>query len=162
MANDMLSSLRPAPGSRKKPKRIGRGQGSGHGKTATRGHKGAGSRSGTTHPAWFEGGQMPLVRRLPKRGFFSPFKKEFQIVNLETLQKLSGDGRFQNGVVTPDVLLKLGVVRNTRTPVKILGNGDLTAKLDVAAHAFSKAAVQKIETAGGKAQTIQTSASTNG
>ncbi len=105
---------------------------------------------------------MPLVRRLPKRGFFSPFKKVFQIVNLETLQKLSGDGRFQNGVVTPDVLLKLGVVRNTRTPVKILGNGDLTAKLEVAAHAFSKAAIQKIETAGGKAQTIQTSASTNG
>ena len=162
MAQDILSTLRPAPGSRKKPKRIGRGQGSGHGKTATRGHKGAGSRSGTKYPAWFEGGQMPLVRRLPKRGFFSPFKKEFQIVNLETLQKLSGDGRFQNGVVTPDVLQKLGVVRNTRTPVKILGGGDLTAKLDVAAHAFSKSAIQKIETAGGKAQTIQTLASTNG
>ncbi len=162
MAHDVLSSLRPAAGSRKKPKRIGRGQGSGHGKTATRGHKGAGSRSGTTHPAWFEGGQMPLVRRLPKRGFFSPFKKEFQIVNLETLQKLSADGRIQNGVVTPDVLVKLGVVKNTRTPVKVLGNGELTTKLDVAAHAFSKSALQKIETAGGKAQTIQSTASTNG
>jgi len=162
MAHDILSTLRPAPGSRRKPKRIGRGQGSGHGKTATRGHKGAGSRSGTTHPAWFEGGQMPLVRRLPKRGFFSPFRKEFQIVNLETLQKLSADGRIQNGVVTPDVLVKLGVVKNARTPVKVLGNGDLKAKLDIAAHAFSKSALQKIETAGGKAQTIHTTASTNG
>jgi len=105
---------------------------------------------------------MPLVRRLPKRGFFSPFRKEFQIVNLETLQKLSADGRIQNGVVTPDVLVKLGVVKNARTPVKVLGNGDLKAKLDIAAHAFSKSALQKIETAGGKAQTIHTTASTNG
>lgn len=162
MAKDILSNLGPAAGSRKKPKRIGRGQGSGHGKTATRGHKGAGSRSGTGYPAWFEGGQMPLVRRLPKRGFFSPFKKEFQIVNLDSLQKLSAEGKFQNGVVTPDVLLKLGLVKNTRTPVKVLGNGELKAKLDVAAHAFSKSAQTKIETAGGKAQTIQSTAPTNG
>ena len=162
MVNDILSNLKPAAGSRRKPKRIGRGQGSGHGKTATRGHKGAGSRSGTKYPAWFEGGQMPLARRLPKRGFFSPFKKEFQIVNLVTLQKLSTDGRIQNGVVNPDVLQKLGVVKNVRTPVKVLGNGELKAKLDVAAHAFSKSALQKIETAGGKAQTIQTTASSNG
>jgi len=105
---------------------------------------------------------MPLARRLPKRGFFSPFKKEFQIVNLVTLQKLSTDGRIQNGVVNPDVLQKLGVVKNVRTPVKVLGNGELKAKLDVAAHAFSKSALQKIETAGGKAQTIQTTASSNG
>ena len=162
MAKDILSNLGPAAGSRKKPKRIGRGQGSGHGKTATRGHKGAGSRSGTGYPAWCEGGQMPLVRRLPKRGFFSPFKKEFQIVNLDSLQKLSAEGKFQNGVVTPDVLLKLGLVKNTRTPVKVLGNGELKAKLDVAAHAFSKSAQTKIETAGGKAQTIQSTAPTNG
>jgi large subunit ribosomal protein L15 len=162
MAKDILSNLTPAAGSRKKPKRIGRGQGSGHGKTSTRGHKGAGSRSGTGYPAWFEGGQMPLVRRLPKRGFFSPFRKEFQIVNLDVLQKLSLDGKIQNGVVTPDVLLKLGVVKNTRIPVKVLGNGDLKAKLDIAAHAFSKSALQKIETAGGKSQMIQSPASSNG
>jgi len=162
MAKDILSNLTPAAGSRKKPKRIGRGQGSGHGKTATRGHKGAGSRSGTGHPAWFEGGQMPLVRRLPKRGFFSPFKKEFQIVNVDALQKLSADGKIQNGVVTPDLLVKLGVVKNARTPVKVLGNGELTVKLDVAAHAFSKSAQSKIETAGGKVQTIQSTASSNG
>ncbi len=162
MAKDMLSNLRPAAGSRKKPKRIGRGQGSGHGGTATRGHKGAGSRSGSGRPAWFEGGQMPLVRRVPKRGFFSPFRTEYQIVNLETLQKLSADGRLQNGVVNPGVLAKLGVVRSTRAKVKVLGNGELAAKLDVVAHAFSKSALQKIESAGGKAQTITTTASTNG
>ena len=162
MAKDILSNLTPAEGSRKKPKRIGRGQGSGHGKTATRGHKGAGSRSGTGYPAWFEGGQMPLVRRLPKRGFFSPFRKEYQIVNVDALQKLSTDGKIHNGVVTPEVLVKLGVVKNTRTPVKVLGNGELTAKLEVAAHAFSKSAQTKIETAGGKAQTIQSTAPTNG
>ena len=162
MAKDMLSNLRPPAGSRKKPKRIGRGQGSGHGGTSTRGHKGAGSRSGSGRPAWFEGGQMPLVRRVPKRGFFSPFRTEYQIVNLETLQKLSVDGRLQNGVVNPDVLVKLGVVKSTRVKVKVLGNGDLAAKLEIAAHAFSKTALQKIETAGGKAQTITKTASSNG
>jgi len=97
---------------------------------------------------------MPLARRVPKRGFFSPFKTVYQIVNLLTLEKLVGAGRLQNGVVSPDVLVKLGVVKNTRILVKILGVGDLKSKLDVAAHAFSKSAAQKIEAAGGKVQTI--------
>jgi len=154
MATDILSTLKPAPGSRKKRKRIGRGQGSGHGGTSTRGHKGAGSRSGTGYPAWFEGGQMPLVRRVPKRGFFSPFRKQYQIVNLVALEKLAAAGKLHDGAVTPEILLKLGVVKSARIPVKILGTGELKARLDVAAHAFSKSAVEKIQTAGGKAQTI--------
>lgn len=154
MARDILSTLAPAPGSRRRRKRVGRGQGSGHGKTATRGHKGAGSRAGSSTPPWFEGGQMPLARRVPKRGFHSPFRVEYQVVNLERLGKLAEGGKLQNGVVTPEVLVKLGVVARARRPVKILGNGDLSAKLDVAAHAFSASAVKKIEAAGGKVQTI--------
>jgi large subunit ribosomal protein L15 len=162
MATDILSNLTPARGSRKKRKRIGRGQGSGHGGTATRGHKGQGSRSGTTYRAWFEGGQMPLVRRIPKRGFHSPFKVEYQVVNIETLEKLSTTGKIQNGVVTPDILAKLGVVKKMTGPVKVLGNGDLKAKLDVSAHAFSKSAAQKIQTVGGKIQTIAQARASNG
>ena len=154
MAQNILGNLTPAPGSRKKRKRIGRGQGSGHGGTATRGHKGAGSRSGSGYRAWFEGGQMPLVRRLPKRGFHSPFRTEYQVVNVLTLEKLAADGRVQGGQVTPELLAKLGVVKSATQPVKVLGNGELKAKLDVAAHAFSKSAVQKIQSAGGKTQTI--------
>ncbi|HTX98957.1 MAG TPA: 50S ribosomal protein L15 [Bacteroidota bacterium] len=158
MAKDILSTLKPAPGSRRKPKRIGRGQGSGHGGTSTRGHKGAGSRSGSSRPAWFEGGQMPLVRRLPKRGFFHPFRQEFQVVNVESLNKLADDGRLQGGIVTPEILAKLGMVKKADAAVKILGNGELKAKLDVSAHAFSKSAVEKIEKAGGKVQSISASA----
>ena len=154
MAKDILSNLTPAAGSRKKRKRIGRGQGSGHGGTSTRGHKGAGARSGNKHRAWFEGGQMPLVRRVPKRGFHSPFKVEYQVVNVEALQKLATDGKVQNGVVNPEVLAKLGAVGKTTVRVKVLGNGELVAKLDVSAHAFSKSAVEKIQAAGGKIQTI--------
>jgi len=162
MAKDILSSLAPAKGSRKGRKRIGRGQGSGHGGTSTRGHKGQKSRSGATYRAWFEGGQMPLVRRVPKRGFHSPFKVEFQVVNVETLEKLSSNGKFQNGIVTPDVLAKLGVVKKMTQPVKVLGNGDLKAKLEVSAHAFSKSAAEKIQTAGGKVQTIAQPRANNG
>jgi large subunit ribosomal protein L15 len=154
MAKDILSSLAPVPGSRKKAKRIGRGQGSGSGGTSTRGHKGAGSRSGSGFRAWFEGGQMPLARRIPKRGFHSPFRTEYQIVNLSSLEKLSADGKLQGGVVTPDVLTKLGVVKHAKAPVKVLGNGEMKAKLDVTAHAFSASAAQKIEAAGGKVQRI--------
>jgi large subunit ribosomal protein L15 len=154
MAKDILSSLAPAPGSRKKRKRIGRGQGSGHGGTATRGHKGAGSRSGSGFRAWFEGGQMPLARRIPKRGFHSPFRTVYQIVNLSSLEKLSADGKLQGGVVNPDVLAKLGAVKKSDAPVKVLGNGEMKAKLDVTAHAFSASAAQKIEAAGGKVQRI--------
>ncbi len=158
MAKDILSNLTPAKGSRKKRKRIGRGQGSGHGGTSTRGHKGAGSRSGTRSYPQFEGGQMPLVRRVPKRGFNSPFRVEYQIVNVETLEKLVTDGKVQNGVVSPEVLAKLGVVRKARALVKILGNGELKAKLNISANAFSKSAIEKIEKAGGKTQTISATA----
>jgi large subunit ribosomal protein L15 len=161
MAKDILSNLKPPAGSRKKRKRIGRGQGSGHGGTSTRGHKGAGSRSGTTYRPWFEGGQMPLARRLPKRGFHSPFREEFQVVNVESLQKLAGEGKLA-GQVTPETMAKLGLVKKASAPVKVLGTGALTTKLDIAAHAFSKTAVQKIEAAGGKAQTISSTPKTNG
>jgi len=162
MARDILSNLKPAAGSRKNRKRIGRGQGSGHGGTSTRGHKGAGSRSGTRYRAWFEGGQMPLVRRIPKRGFHSPFRITFQVVNVDALQKLAADGKVANGVITPEVLVKLGVVKKGSLPVKVLGTGELKVKLEVAAHAFSKSAVQKIETAGGTVQTISSTPKTNG
>jgi large subunit ribosomal protein L15 len=154
MATDILSNLHPAPGSRKKRKRIGRGQGSGHGGTSTRGHKGAGARSGSGYRAWFEGGQMPLARRVPKRGFHSPFKVVFQTVNVLTLEKLATDGKLQTGVVTPDVLAKLGVVKKAAAPVKVLGSGELKARLDVTAHAFSASAAEKIAAAGGKVQRI--------
>jgi len=162
MAKDILSSLKPAARSRKKPKRIGRGQGSGHGGTATRGHKGAGSRSGARHRAWFEGGQMPMVRRLPKRGFSSPFKAVYQVVNVETLERLATEGRVQEGIINPEVLVKLGVVKSDVLPVKVLGDGELKAKLDVSAHAFSKSALQKIAGAGGKVQTIKPRPRNNG
>ena len=158
MASDVLSNLKPAAGSRKKRKRIGRGQGSGHGKTSTRGHKGQGARAGSGYRPWFEGGQMPLSRRVPKRGFHSPFKKEFQTVNVESLQKLSSEGKMQSGVVTPEVLVKLGLIRKVKVPVKILGGGDLAAKLDITAHAFSGSATEKITKAGGVARIITVTA----
>lgn len=157
MAKDILSNLSPAPGSRKRRKRIGRGQGSGHGGTSTRGHKGAHSRSGASFAPWFEGGQMPLVRRVPKRGFHSPFKTEYQLVNVETLEKLASSGKILNGVVNPEVLSKLGILRR-RARVKVLGTGTLNAKLEVAAHAFSKSAAEKIQGAGGKVHTITATA----
>jgi large subunit ribosomal protein L15 len=162
MAKDILSNLKPAAGSRKKRKRIGRGQGSGHGGTSTRGHKGAGSRSGTRYRAWFEGGQMPLVRRIPKRGFHSPFKVVYQVVNVGTLEKLAADGKVGSAAVTPEVLAKHGAVRKVTGLVKVLGTGELKAKLEVSAHAFSKSAVQKIEAAGGTVHTISSIPKTNG
>jgi large subunit ribosomal protein L15 len=157
MQTPVLSNLRYAEGSRKRRKRIGRGQGSGHGGTATRGHKGEGARSGTHNRPWFEGGQMPLVRRVPKFGFTSPFRVEFQTVNVETLEKFAAAGAIAGGIVNPAVLYELGAVRKKRVPVKILGNGGLTSKLEVSAHAFSKSAAQKIEAAGGKAVTVPAS-----
>jgi large subunit ribosomal protein L15 len=154
MAKDILSNLTPATGSTRRRKRVGRGQGSGHGKTATRGHKGAGSRSGTTDRPWFEGGQMPLARRVPKRGFHSPFRTTYQVVNLVVLEKLAAAGRIQDGVVTPESLVKLGVVKKSGGPVKVLGTGELKAKLAVSVHAFSTSAAEKIAKAGGTATTI--------
>ena len=97
---------------------------------------------------------MPLVRRVPKRGFHSPFKKTFQIVNLETLERLSVGGKMQSGMVTPEILARVGAVKKATDPIKILGNGELKTKLDVAAHAFSKSAIEKIGAAGGKTRVI--------
>ena len=140
-----LSSLTPVPGSIKNRKRVGRGHGSGLGKSAGRGDKGAGQRSGFKRRPWFEGGQMPLARRLPKRGFTNLFKKEFQVVNLDAIDTL--------GLVTinPQVLAKHGLVRSALKPIKILGDGELKTKLNVTATAFSNSAKEKIEKAGGTA-----------
>ena len=140
-----LSSLTPVPGSIKNRKRVGRGHGSGLGKSAGRGDKGAGQRSGFKRRPWFEGGQMSLARRLPKRGFPNLFKKEFQVVNLDAIDTL--------GLVTinPQVLAKHGLVRSALKPIKILGDGELKSKLNVTATAFSNSAKEKIEKAGGTA-----------
>ncbi|MDI6765758.1 MAG: 50S ribosomal protein L15 [Bacteroidota bacterium] len=154
MGQDILSNLHFAEGARKRVKRIGRGQGSGHGGTATRGHKGEGARAGTHYRPWFEGGQMPLVRRVPKFGFHNPFRIEYQVVNISTLEKFSVEGKISEGKVNPDDLYNMGILRKKNKLVKILGNGDLKAKLEISAHSFSKSAIQKIENAGGKAITI--------
>ncbi|MBI1951395.1 MAG: 50S ribosomal protein L15 [Acidobacteria bacterium] len=142
-----LSNLRPARGSRKKPKRVGRGPGSGHGKTATRGHKGQLSRSGRKQYAGFEGGQMPLQRRVPKRGFTNLFGTEFAVVNVGALDRLTGE-------VTPEILVKEGLVKKLLSGVKVLGDGELTKALVVKAHRFSKSALEKIARAGGRAEVI--------
>jgi len=140
-----LSSLTPVPGSIKNRKRVGRGHGSGLGKSAGRGDKGAGQRSGFKRRPWFEGGQMSLARRLPKRGFTNLFKKEFQVVNLDAIDRLGLD------TINPQVLAKHGLVRSALKPVKILGDGELKSKLNVTATAFSNSAKEKIEKAGGTA-----------
>ncbi len=149
---NILSNLKPAPGSRKKEKRIGRGQGSGHGGTSTRGHKGQKSRSGESIKPWFEGGQMPLIRRIPKRGFRNPFKVEYQIVNLGRIQELIDKGKISSDAkVTPELLYEIGVVSKKTLPVKILGDGELKSALEISAHAFSESAIKKIQAIGGKA-----------
>lgn len=144
-----LSSLRPVPGSRKNRKRVGRGPGSGYGSQCGKGHKGQKARSGYKSRAWNEGGQMPLSRRLPKRGFTNIFKKEYQIVNLVSLIKLEVD------VIDRDVLLNSGLISKKQVPFKILGNGEVDKPLTVKANAFSKPAREKIEKAGGKVEVIQ-------
>jgi len=144
-----LSKLRPPAGATHSKKRVGRGQGSGNGKTAGRGHKGAKSRSGFTHKRGFEGGQMPLHRRVPKRGFHNPFRTEYEVVNLDTLAE-----RFEPGVeITPDVLREHGLVGRTG-PVKVLARGDIAKALTVRAHKFSGKAAEKIQAAGGKAEVL--------
>lgn len=148
-----LHNLKFAKGSRRKVKRIGRGQGSGHGGTATRGHKGYGARSGSGVKRNFEGGQMPLIRRLPKVGFTSPFKIEFVPVNVETLEKFSASGKLVNPV-TPESLYKVGIISKKNCSVKILGNGELKTKLDITAHKFSKSAIEKITALGGTTKTL--------
>ena len=144
-----IGNLSPAPGSRHKKKRVGRGAGSGHGGTSTRGHKGAKSRSGFKRKAGFEGGQMPLIRRVPKFGFTNINRVDHQIVNVATLQRLADEGRLAGGVVTNDVLYAIGAISKRTAPVKVLGNGDLTATLTVTVDKVSASAKEKIESAGG-------------
>jgi large subunit ribosomal protein L15 len=147
-----LSTIRKPRGANEKNKRIGRGMGSGMGKTSTRGHKGQGSRSGSSTMRGFEGGQMPLHRRLPKRGFVNIFKKEYEVVNLARLATLG------ETEITPEVLYKQGVISKKNGLVKILGVGELTAALTVRAHKFSGSAQEKITKAGGKVEVIATAA----
>jgi len=143
-----LSGLRPPAGQKKSRKRIGRGMGSGHGKTSTRGSKGQHAGTGFSQKRGFEGGQMPVHRRLPKRGFTNIFKKQYAIVNLGRLEKLDGD------TFGPDRLMELGVIKVVGDGLKILGSGELTRKITVEAHQFSKSALEKIQKAGGSAQVI--------
>jgi large subunit ribosomal protein L15 len=143
-----LSGLRPPAGQKKARKRIGRGMGSGHGKTATRGSKGQRAGTGFGQKRGFEGGQMPLHRRLPKRGFTNIFKKHYAIVNVGKLEKLEGDA------FNADRLFELGVIKKLGDGLKILGTGELTRKITVEAHQFSKSAVEKIQNAGGSAKAI--------
>ena len=146
-----LSNLKPAPGSVRDRKRKGRGNGSGTGGTSTRGHKGAGSRSGHSKKVGFEGGQMPLQRRVPKVGFKNPFRKEFHGINLDTLQKLADERKITT--IDFDILVQNGLAQK-KEKVKILGRGELKSKLDIKAHAFSETAKQAIEAKGGSTATI--------
>ena len=145
-----LHDLSPAAGSSKERKRIGRGPASGQGKTAGKGHKGQKARAGRGMRAGFEGGQMPLQRRIPKRGFNNIFATEMAIANVATLDQYFEDG----ATVTVDALIEKGIIKKTLDGVKILGNGELTKKLTVQANAFSDSAKSKIEAAGGKAEVI--------
>ena len=140
-----LSNLRKPKGATHAKKRVGRGQGSGHGKTASRGHKGAKSRSGFTRKRGFEGGQMPLHRRVPKRGFNNEFRVEYAVVNLDTLAERFDDGT----TVTPELLREKGLIHSARQPIKVLARGDISKKLTVQAHKFSGKAAEKILAAGG-------------
>ena len=145
----VLNKLRPPKGAKHAKKRVGRGQGSGNGKTAGRGHKGAKSRSGFKHKRGFEGGQMPLHRRVPKRGFHNPFRVEYDVVNLDTIAE-----RFDGSAeVTPDLLREHGLIGN-RAPVKVLARGDIGKALTVHAHKFSGKAAEKIAAAGGATEQL--------
>jgi len=147
-----LSSIRAPKKASEKRKRVGRGMGSGMGKTSTRGHKGQRSRTGSRMIRGFEGGQMPLHRRMPKSGFTNIFRKEFNIVSLERLSALDADLHAE--AITPDVLRKAGVIKG-KQKLKILGDGELTVALTVHAHKFSKSAQEKITKAGGKVEVLQ-------
>ncbi len=145
-----LNELKPAPGARKSPKRVGRGIGSGLGKTSARGHKGQKARSGGGVRPGFEGGQMPLSRRLPKRGFTNIFSKEYAIVNVSELN------RFENGTeVTSELLVAAKLIRKPLDGLKVLGNGEITRKLTVKATKFTKTAAEKIAAAGGVAEVVE-------
>ena len=143
-----LSQLHPPAGQKHVKKRVGRGMGSGHGKTSARGSKGQHAGTGFSQKRGFEGGQMPLHRRLPKRGFTNIFKKQYAIVNLGRLETLEGDS------FNPDRLMELGVIKKLGDGLKILGSGQLTRKIQVTAHLFSKSAIEKIQASGGTAEVI--------
>jgi len=144
-----LHELSSAEGSRHARKRVGRGIGSGMGKTSTRGHKGQNARSGGGVRPGFEGGQNPLYRRLPKRGFTNPTRKEYAIINLADLNQFDAGTE-----VTPELLLSTGIIKNSKDGIKVLGNGELTVKLTVKANKFSQSAVEKIQAAGGQSEVI--------
>ncbi len=144
-----IEDIRPAEGSTKNKKRVGRGVGSGHGKTSCKGHKGQKARSGGTKGAGFEGGQMPLQRRIPKRGFTNIFKKEYAIINLDTLDALKDDA-----VITPELLIEKGVIKKMKDGLKVLANGSIERPVTIRANAFSTSAAAKIEAAGGKTEVI--------
>jgi len=145
-----LSDLKPSEGSTKNKKRVGRGHGTGQGAQAGRGHKGAQSRSGFKFKRGFEGGQMPLHRRVPKRGFHNPFRTDYAVVNLDVLAD-----RFDAGtVITPELLRERGLIHSTRQPIKVLARGDVSKKLTVQAHKFSGKAAEKIAAAGGTVEVL--------
>lgn len=144
-----IEDIRPAEGSTKNKKRVGRGVGSGHGKTSCKGHKGQKARSGGTKGAGFEGGQMPLQRRVPKRGFKNIFKKEYAIVNLDILEALKDEA-----VITPELLIEKGVIKKMKDGLKVLANGSIQRPVTIKANAFSTSAAAKIEAAGGKTEVI--------
>ncbi len=151
---DILSNLKFAEGSRHKKKRVGRGQGSGFGGTSTRGENGAKSRSGFKDRAWFEGGQMPLQRRLPKFGFKNINRVEYNVINVGDIQKLLDSGKIEKSGLNKEYFLSKKIIKNSKIPLKILGNGDINSSVEISADAFSAAAKDKIEKAGGKAVNI--------
>jgi large subunit ribosomal protein L15 len=144
-----LNELKAPVGSNHRRKRIGRGEGSGHGKTSTKGNKGQRARSGGNIKPWFEGGQMPIQRRLPVRGFTNLSRKEYTVINLDVLGQFS-----ENTVVTPKLLKSVGIINKIKDGVKVLGNGELNVSLVIKAHSFSKSAETKIKEAGGRAEVI--------
>lgn len=152
-----LARLRPVPGATKTRKRVGRGAGSGLGRTSGRGEKGQGARTGKGHPAWFEGGQMPLQRRIPKRGFRPLVRRAYAIVNVGSLEVFEDGARVDAGT-----LRAAGLVRQVQDGIKVLGHGDLTRKVHVTAHAFSRSAREKIERAGGTATLIMETPDSSG
>jgi len=145
-----IEDLRPAKGARKRRKIVGRGPGSGHGKTSTRGHKGQMSRTGKGTTPGFEGGQMPLIRRMPKRGFSKRINKGCSIVNLDNLTALKKETS-----ITPELLKEKGLIKNSADFVKVLGDGEITVPINIKAHAFSKTALEKIKKVGGKCEVIK-------
>jgi large subunit ribosomal protein L15 len=150
---DILSNLKYAEGSRKKRKRVGRGEGSGHGGQATRGMNGQRSRSGSKKKPWFEGGQMPLQRRIPKFGFTNIFKETYQVVNLNALQRVYNANQIDK-IINIEELKNLGLISTTKKPVKILGKGELNVKINLEVNAISQSAKEKIESAGGSIKLI--------